>query len=80
MRIPEVNVTNTESLQTLLAGNRYICGIAPEAESCGQCHGAKFGGEEDILALLGIVGQPSGDDFLGVALGGVSCQRHATVR
>jgi hypothetical protein len=68
MRVPKVNSLNTKTIEALLASNRHVCGITTESEARRQQDGAELGGEEDILALLGVQGNPFADDDFRIAL------------
>jgi hypothetical protein len=68
MRVPKVNSLNTKTIEALLASNRHVCGITTEFEARRQQDGAELGGEEDILPLLGVQGNPFADDDFCIAL------------
>ena len=68
MRVPEVNCIHSESSEAVFTGNGHICSVAAERETRRKWDGAELRGKEDVLALLGIQGEPFADNDLGVAL------------
>lgn len=68
MGIPKVNSLDSKPLEALFNGNGHVCCVAAETKPVRHLHSAEFCSDKDILAFLGIQGEPFTDDILGIAL------------
>ena len=69
MRVEQVDIVRLEPLKILLTCDGHLLRISAEAKvrGLGYREGAELG-SQDVLALLGVEGEPLDDDDLGVAL------------